>query len=969
MIDRKQAITMAIQSGQNASQISKGLESIGEKPLNKFETAQINNNTYGMNLAGRFGKDIQNFVSGLGTIGGAAILAAMPERGKAIRQQASEALSNYSNQILSGQRNPLEDLINFSLQPYGTSAKGILENPVNAAGNIVAGAWANPFTAALDVMPIVPKGLPSQALSKLDTPLTKDLRTFLFPTQRESSINRILQRSEISRAPEAKKLTRQAQELANDKNLAKAIENLETGTIAKGTEKTTEKLKSFSQMFGDLLRAEGVEQKAITDTAVNQYVYRMLNPNMDKDFFVQDIARAVDNPTKESLNKIGLNSQDELNNLVSQGQKLFGEGLITPITHRTSSINTPHGAGYGSDKTGIFADRYLGSASYDELARNFERGYNQLYNQLTSARASRESLDLLAKDFGNKTDIDNVKNLTKDDIVISPKAFNEELSNLFKEGKQSDVRKFTDDFLDKGLNKSELKDYADDLYIVNKNDLKALRNAYGERPDSGLYRFLTAVNPLLSSFKSTVLARPSYVISNRLSNLLAGITGGSDYVGLANQILRGRMDDIIPDYLKTSTSFHGLSPSLTDVSPVQQFKTGLRRAGEYLQDVKNPELSFGQRAQSLLEGLNEVQQSITRPIFQAESTGELLDRMAAYVRAAGDEAQRTRQSVDKILDRARTDVDLQGRLIDKVNTILGDYVNANQFVSPTFRSIVNNLIPFNRVITATGSVFANQLRDNPLSLYMTTRMPSRIGQDIQKLQSELGNQPSDNDTRGGVVFTPSYSNRFPAQVLYNSYHPFIAPFESLPSLFGIKANRYDKTGLAGQLGEWISQSPVVGALNALQGLDAYGNAPVGNNTYTVNGKLVTLDNNGNKVQQDSDVVGALANYFGRNFLPIATLANEVLLPFAASLQRERYYRPTNRSIFGQIGEGQSPLPYLFEGRTNDVPYNNPTLYVPRQFGGRLRNVYRDRPQQLSERDFNTIMQQRLRQNIMRANFE
>lgn len=966
MVDRNEVIEGALKLKHNINQINDGLNYLGLDTLSQREEALIRNNRWGENLIQRIGSSGADIAKGLGTalsIGGQALLPT--QRGAMYRQLAKEGITDYAKNLMQGKVNPVEDVANLFLETYNTNVKELTTNPKQAVTNIATEAWANPINPILDTLPIIPKGVGATVAKTLteSIPIARDVRRWLTPTQQERNINNILRKSTVRNIKDVNETNKTIRTIANDKNLAQAINNLETGNWQGNTE-LTNKLKNFSDKIGEALVREGVEEAQLKNTAINQYIQRLLS-NDNSNILVGNIAKARGDSSKANLKAINLNSKEQLDNLVKQGEKLYGEGLIRPITQRGLNRNALEGSGLLNTEKGIFAERLAGVATPEQIAKNFESGYSKLISDINNARASREGIQDLTDVIGLKATLNDIRNLSKDQTVISPKEYSSLLSDLFKNNKQGEAGKLLSNYIERGVQPESLAKYADDLYIVNKDDLRAIKNKFSKSPEQ-VSSLLRGLSPIVSSWKSTVLSRPSYPVTNRISNLISGITAGVDYGETLRLAASGKLDNKIPEYLLSSTSFHGLAPQIMETGLWDSAKTGFRRAQERFSKLKDDNLDTVEKGINFLEGLNELQQIVTRPVFQAESTFEYLDRVSAYVTAAQREARRTGKSIDNVLDNATKDINLQNKLLDTVDNILGNYVDRNYFVGPAFQSFIDTTIPFNKVITASADVLRNRIAENPIRLNLTTRIPAREANEVSQLYDLTYNQPQDNDVRGGVTVANTYSTLYPSVKEYNPYHPYSPIFEVLNSISGRKTP-FQEEGITGVTNELIGGSPIIDLVNAIQGRDRYGNTPLGNNSYSVNGNVVTLDNNGNKKSGGSDVIGSMSSFIGRNLLPIATLSNEAILPLAATILGKNFYRPTNRTIFGQIGENQSIVPYLIEGRTYERPFNEYGTFVPRQIGIRQRNVYRERPKTNipTQRDINSALRQRLRRNILK----
>lgn len=959
---REQAISGALEMGANIEQINNGLINAGQKPLSEYETTLINRDRYGQNLLERFASGAKDFGSGLSSLGGAVF---QYRDNPIFRNYINKQAGNYLKDVVTGNTNPYEDFANLVLTPYGTDVKKFVSNPIQGIKDIGYNAAADPFNAALDLTTFTPKGTLANIASKLDIPVVNDIRRVILPTAREKQVNNLINLASTSTATNRIKMAKELENIALDSNINQAVKNLTYGSITPETKDITNRLKQFSEKINKQMVDLGVDAGEAKKVAVGQYVLEQLDPKRTNKIYLQNVQKAIDNPTIDNVKAIGLNSPTELNALVEKGSKAFDDGLIFPISQR--------GIKGVYDKTlvdltdigkGLSTQRTFGYATPEQVASYLDTSYGQLFKEIETAQLAKNNIEELASKFGRGITPDEVNKIAKSEVIISPTEFKDGVKTLFNTGKQSELGTLAKQF-SKGASNSSIKKYANDLYAVDKNDLRALANAtakYDVSTPTG--KIIQAAKPIMGAFKGSVLAKVPYVAGNRIGNLSLAAIGGADYL---TALKPGNIEKYIPDYLKFSTSFHGLNPGFESSNIVNTYKDTTRNLKRGFAELTNKELSPSERIAGAGTMIKAAQDYAVRPLFQSESTLELIDRAAVYFNEAKKYARQTGTTMEDVLNKALTDKDLQKDLISRVNNILGDYIGRNSYVNPNAYELMSLAFPFHKVITTSKDILINQLRDNPLKLQAFARIPSRYGNQLEAMDEEIGGQPRDNDIRGGLVINPTYTKREPALKVFNDYNPLIAPFETLQSVIGPEVRPGEGTGLAGAMNLIGGNlNPVAGLFNVMKGLDQYGNPVVGPNTYTVGNKVITLDNNGNRLEQPSpDILGAMTGYIGRNFLPLATFYNQTIGPSIGHLSGKGFYQPTNRAILGSIGD--TNIPYLMEGNTKKAPIKTLRDLTRQQLGFKTRDVYYPYTPRLNTYDLENALRKKSRNEFLLMN--
>lgn len=956
-IDRDGSIRTAVDKGRSSEQINNSLIKYNLKPLTSYEKTLIDEGRYNMNVAQRVGQDLLEIGQGLNTVGGyLGNLITSPKE----QQKAIKGVKGYVDKVTQGKTNPINDVANVILSPYGVTTKDIVNNPLQAGQKAIEMTGAHPINI-IDFAPVTKvvggTKAAAKALDKVadvadNIPVVKEIRSTLLPTQSEREINNLLNLADAPYAKRTNELNRKLDELKAKPDFEQAVKDLTLGTTTAG--ETTKEVQTFVKSVEKEMQRLGVNPEASRRTAVDQYIYETLNPDRTFELVVNDVKVARNNPTSQNLAKLGI-TKENLFKLETEGNRLYDTNLITPITQR--GLNRDVETGVERVLRGLEAERLAGKATPKEVAENFVKGYSQIQREINTADIANDSLVQLANKYGRKITPDDIANIKDSEVLISPREFRDGLRNLYAANKQDKVSQFVGGLLGKPR-KSTLLKYADDLYVMPKRNLEAWRTKTGYLKSN--IPTLKAINDFLEIpsglMKQSVLAKLPYFFGNRQGNIYLNTIGGGDYGKVFERLSKGKLREDIPEYLLQTTSFHGLSPSLYQSTIKGNFNRALDEIKDNIKTIKEGKPITG--AGRLFYNVN---RALTNPLFQFENTFEVVDRMAAYYGAAKRYGDNVGKSVDEVVKNARKNVRLQNHLLTEVNNTLGDYVGRNYFINPELRRTVDTLIPFNKIITTSAQILPRTAMERPLQYQALFRAPSTIGQDIYQQQEEQYFK-SEPDIRGGYTTSAPAYRGGSREVMYNSYNPFLAPLEYGSMLAPTKEDLLTK--LANQ--QYMNLSYVTRLGNVLQGKDAYGNPAIGPNTFkTSTGKLITLDNNSNQLEQGGSVGGAALNYLGSTFFPIGTLLNQSVFPFLGSFGTG-YTQPTSRSLFGQFGNTQ--VPYLFEGRPTAQPVNDIGDFITSQTGFKTREVYPKYTPRVTTQDLRQIYRKRIlreRQNKKR----
>ena len=955
--DRNTSITSAVERGIPLDRIEAGLAKDNMKPLNAYERRLIETGRWGTNYLERVGMDAKDIFQGISTITALAGEKLTDPNTYLNWEQANKDLVRG----LTGQA-PLKDkytreeqnkmIANFIGSPYGVSTENDLRtNLENAAVSFAV----NPLNI-LDILPAANLAGKSKTVAKAadkateavakatdPIPVVSDIRKAIAPTVREKEINTILN---LQDAPNANKITqveKELKDLQKEGDFTQAVENLTTGVWKEGTEEFTRKVQNLVDRYDTELQKLGLDPSLRSEEAISFYILNKVDPDRSKGIKVSEIKEALINPNPDEAKVLGLN-KNELSKLEAEAFEKYLKGDIDFTTQRGLN-KTKEGTGL-VEQEGILTKRDIGNATIEEIGKNFPNAIVQLQKEINSVEDFTNSINEIVKG-GRKISIDDVNDIGKNEVVVSPSQFADMIKASYNKGNFGRLPEIIDTF-SKGTRKSSIERYANDLYVLPKNELEAVKNA--SRRVSSNIPLINALKPVSSMMKTAVLSTPQYFFGNRLGNTILNTMGGGDYLEAGKRLLTKEIGKDIPDYLKQTTSYSGLAPSAFTEGFGKTWTSNLER----VKDVAKEE--------GLFRGIEEFNKVSTSPLFKLESSFEVFDRMAAYYGAAKRYANATGKKLNQVLSEAKQDPKLERRLLQDVNNTLGDYVGRNRFINPEAQAILNTVVPFNKVITTSAEILPRLAKDRPLSYQTMFRYPAVFGKNYYDSQEGI---PENPEARGGVMISPAPYKDGPVRVRYNEYNPLIAPLEYLSLLAPSKESLVDRISRQGFTGLGY----ITGFTNALQGKDIWGNPVLGPNTFKTGNKIITLDNNGNrmdastaKIEEGGDVPRALLGYGARTFVPLVNIANRAVLPLTSTFANQPYYQPTSGSVFGQIGDLQ--VPYLMEGKKTrgQKGFRDFALDVG---GFRTREVYPEFKQQIRKQDIKNILRNQIKQERLR----
>ena len=892
-------IDSAIARGKTGEEINASLARLNYDPLTKAQIQQINEGTYGLSFGERAKKDIVDLGKGAATLIG---------KGLYNLSHPNEGLKDIKSGLKYLNTNPsiMGDVTNMMLEPYNLNlGKLVTQNPYETLTDIGAGISNHPTYAALDTLPltapIIGKGVQKGIQLLPDGKLKSMLRG---STNEGRQVNQILSESRAATADTIEQLRNKSFKLQQytPEDLAVAIKNIESPTKGAwvGTEQQlaiTKELRDMVKETNDLLVKAGFNPETIKTSAVNQYIVRNLGgevPLATVEKALKDKKFALDN---------GLEFQ-KLKELEEEGTNLYNKDLIQPFKHSTDADMTREGLVDEALKKNRPADAKLyGTQAYEDLARGFIKdGYTNTINKLRTTEGAMGAIKAMADEVGRKVE-GVLPELKANEVLVSPRLLNEKFGTSIANGEDivGDINS-----LSRGLNKAEKAKYADDLYIFNKEDIEALKNAYN--PRSGV------LGDLGSIAKMGVLATPRYIAGNAITNMmLAPMTG----VDIRDILYTLKNRDKLPSIVDRTSSYSGylgerlpLRASIKDVY------------GQIGKDIKEGELS--RKAEALNMGAN-------YPIFKAAQTVESFQRAVEFVNQAQKYAKEVGKTTEKILEEARKNGGnnkVTREINFRVQKYYGDYLGRNYYLPRLVQSGLELAAPFYRPLTQGVRQFYNALVDMPLETQMLYRQPSLA---INEVAQELADQSgTERDPVYGGYPIKERAGRLSGQVVYSPYHAY-SPVSEL---------------VKDPMGTLSGNTFALSMINPIIGKNKFGDtAKLPNAMESFDGNLILLDNNGNPtgIQLENNIQARLRTIpaqYAQQFISPITQTNNYILPMLARITGQSYKSPADTSILGQLGDIK--LPFIMEGNIGAKPRETSEELILPLIGGTVRNTYKEK---------------------------
>lgn len=927
---RDDIIEYYINRGANPTQINNQLSKRGIRNLTYYEQQRIKKgkqyNDY--NPVTNIFEDLQGIGRGLSTFfGGLNKYVTDPSYREQINPELARGFNQGPIPIVQGLGEAIGETYNLN--------DGGPKNPLDFIARASAGIYNNPVTAGLDLAPAtraIPRGSIGSTLSKLPVPQT--VKNFV-PSREVNLVNDAIKtgRGRVgTTANELKSLLDDIGDI-NSPDFKQAVRNVTTGDWRGNPSviQQSQKLAKLSDRYNQELVALGVDVNQGKNTAIAQSIFENIDPQRTKGINLTDVNNAIETRSPQALAKIGIN-EAQLNQYLARGEQLYLQGRLRPVTHRGTFATDNSGIVTQADKQlGTIAERRLGIATPEEVAPTLRTAYGKFQQEITKANRDRIALDEVVKSVGRKIEPGEVPKLGKNEVLVSPEQFNDIARAEFQAGRTNSIPQAFSQFRQGIDTPSDIQKYANSIFAVDKTLLDPLSNSINYKSDLG------TVGNLFNRWKPLALSTPKYVVENRLDNtyrnILEGVTVNDYFSGVhlrtpTNQtIFKGRYADLIPDRLKTETSFQGvLGPEAVGTRSTQAFQNTIRDAKRLWQE--------GEYADSILTA-NKI---VANPVLALESGLELQDRSANFIRQARRLADQTGESVESILKRSNTDNKLYNQINTQIERSLGDYTGRNWAINPKLYDALSFSFPFFKYPTQSIRSQAYFARNKPLEYQAFVQSPARIGQQIYDEQvKQYGLEGYDNPL-GGIVTAQGTGRNAPTIVEQFTANPFQAGTSLLANAIGNQRE--------------LNINPIYSVANVAKFQDRYGNSATSGRYLNANGKQYVLDSNGNPTRQiqdrprPSDYLQRGLSEVANTYASPAILYNRVLGPTIAGATNQRFYNNYSTSIFGQVGE-ESRLPsWLVGGNTRSRGKETPREILGPWIGQNTRVIY---PEQLQGR--------------------
>ena len=954
MNHREQLIQYGYDRNFPIEKVNEALNKAGMGSMGPREENLYKSRNWGTTPLGRVAKDAKDIASGINTawtLGGEMLNQAIQNP-----QQTFNSLGNYV-----GQRGPFgiaEDIYNLWASPYGATTKDFQERgALEVLKNLPGAMWAHPGLATLDIgLPLagkVPRHQLGDMLEKVKAP--QAVRQFI-PSTNISKANEIINSGRGNLLAQNRNVLRLLSEVANtDKvDLGQVARNLQIPKAGKWegnpeTLKATQKMKEIAQTEHKNLVELGVPDERARQMAQVQYIMETLNPERKKAFTTSDIfTKAIlgeDTPRTKKLSK------DRLDKLMAESGRLFDEGTIFPLTHRATYKKSGLVKGLVTDEDKLLnflADRKYGWATPEELAPTLAKGYEATARDIFNAKLGKVSIGDTARGLGRPTSIRQLSKTPpgENEVVISPQAFDKVIAKDFEIGDWRSTKRRINKLVEDGLDPKEYKVFADDLYVIDKDYLRPLKNMANSR------KYTNPFNRAYSTWKTAQLVTPKYLIENRLGNwtlnALEGV-GLDDYLDAVrfdiggSNVYKGKFSDIKPERLKADTSYYGvLGEEFQGTKALQASKQSLNKIK---QGFKTKD--FG----AVNQGLFDV---VSSPVLSLESQLESVDRYANFIRQAKRMSAKTGESVENIIKRASKDSSLYNELMGKVNRSLGDYVGRNWAINPDVYQTLNFMFPFFKYPTQGLRTLFHQAMERPLPFALGVTTPQRIGHNIWNQQ--VAKYPSLDKEEGGLVDYYIPGKKGYAHLHQSDIHPL-----------GAGAGM-----IASGLTDWqrININPLLDLARIRNFKDRFGNPASSPNYINYGGQSFKRDYETGQPLREfakpglADRLSYATSWFGNNFVPGVIAWNRAYGPLTASMMGKEWYQNYDTSLLGQIGEGKIPkwLSPLISGKT-DRPGKTKEDARLNQMGIRTLKVYPE--QSVSSRTYRGVLKKIRRNNILK----
>lgn len=963
MYNRNEIIEYGFKNKFSADKTNRALSRAGYNSLGPREEGLYRSGKWGTTPIQRLGQDARDFASGINTIMTMGANKAM-ELSKDPIGTANTTLEKVGGYLADkGPGGVAFDVLSLLGSPYGVTEKDIKDRGIaNVLRTLPGYAWSHPgFTTldvALPVMGRLPKHQLGDLLEKVKAPQV--IRDFI-PSTKISKVNQAINSGKGIVSATDRAMIRELAEATNmrDVDMGQVARNLQAPTNGQwlgneATIKATTKMRDIAKKYNQSLVDLGVDEGKARTLAQAQYIMEKINPDRTKPIALDTISKSLKG--ENQLGKFGVN-KTTLNSLADEAGKLYDQNIITPLSHRATFLKDdrlPNLVTMEDKSLGSLADRRYGKATPEELAPTLFKAYEDTAREIYDANLGRVSVDRVAKEVGRKANADALLDggLLDDEVVISPKAFNDIIRQDFRLGDFTSTKRRINSLTQDGLNKDLWKTYGDDLYIVKRDTLRPLKNMANSR-------FSNPLRPFNSTWKTAQLITPKYVIENRLGNWSLNFLEGvklSDYKDAIflgskeNPIYKGKYNEIRPERLKADTSYYGV-------------------LGEEYQGTKAQQ-AFKQAVGTIYQGGKELNPKkvgkgffdfFSAPTLALESQLEALDRYANFIRQAKRLSQETGEDVGSIIRRSSKDNELYDKLMGKVNRSLGDYTGRNWAINPQTYELMSMAFPFFKYPTQAIRTLTHQAMERPLDFITKATIPQRIGQ--ERWEEQVRQYPELEGLEGGLV-----DHKVPGK--YGFLHLHQSDVNPLGAGAGM---------VASGLSDWknINISPFFDLARIVNFRDRYGNTASSPKYYNAGGQTFVRDpRTGVPTRQLAepnlgDRLAYAGSWLGNMYVPGAIAWNRAFGPGITGVLSQTginpnatWYSNYDTSVLGQIGEGKVPkwLQPLISGKTDRPGKKYPDTML-NQIGVRTLKVYPK--QQASARSYQMAIKKYRRNQVMK----
>lgn len=926
MYNRDSIIKYGYKHNYSAGDVSKALIKGGYNPLGPREEGLYQAGRWGTTPVGRLKQDALDFASGINTIMtmGTDYLYNLGKAPSKTIGSTIDATGKYLGE--RGIGGLALDALSLIGSPYGITEQDI---KTRGLGNVLRTApgmmWAHPGFTTLDVgLPIMgrlPKHQVGDLLERVKAP--ESIKQFI-PSTNKSKVNQAINSGKGIVSSTDRAMMRELSEATNmsKADMGQVARNLQAPTKGSWegsaeTLKATEKMRDIAKKYNESLVDLGVDKGKARTIAQAQYIMETINPTRNKPISVDTIYKTITGD-KNLLAPQGFNN-DAITELANKAGKLYDEGIITPLSHRATFLKDDRLPGLVTAedrRLGSLADRRYGKATPEQLAPTLFKAYEDTAREIYDANLGRVSVDRIAKEIGRKENVNTLKEggLLDDEVVISPRAYNNIIRQDFHTGDFTSTKKRINELTSTGLREELWDAYGDDLWVVKRNDLRPLRNMANSR-------FSNPFRPINSTWKTAQLITPKYFFENRLGNWSLNALEGVRLDDYLDATVGGKYNKIRPDRLKSDTSYYGvLGEEFQGTGSTQAFKQAV---GTIYQGAKEVD------PKKIAKGLFDLPSA---PILALESQFEALDRYANFIRQAKRLSKETGESVENIIKRSSKDNELYDRLMGNVNRSLGDYIGRNWSIDPMTYEVMSTAFPFFKYPTQAVRTLAHQAMTRPLNFATNVTIPQRIGSQVWEEQKNKYSKYDLENVEGGLI-----DHIFPGK--YGFAHLHQSDVNPLGAGSGL---------IASGLSDWqnINISPFFSLARIPNFQDRYGNVASSPKYYNAGGQTFVRNPRTGKPTRElanpdlGDRLSYFGSWLGNTYAPPVIAWNRYLGPTISGLAKKTWYPNYDTSLFGQIGEGKVPrgLQSIISGKTDRLGKDFPDVGL-NQVGVRTIKVY------------------------------